>query len=88
MVSCVAAPNKNIEKIVDNCRGMFGTNPKPTASPLVSNDHPELDTSELLGIDDTKICQSFIGSPQWTIQIGRFDITTAVTTMLPFRATL
>ena len=64
------APKKYIEKILDNYRRLFGSYPKPYQSPLVNNDHPELDTSELLNEDDQKIYQSLIGALQWVIQIG------------------
>jgi hypothetical protein len=50
------------------------------------NDHPELDTSELLDFDGIKIYQSLTGSLQWVIQIGRFDITTSTMTLSKFRA--
>mgnify|MGYP000107799768 CR=1 FL=1 len=80
------APKKYIEKILENYRRLFGSYPKPYQSPLENNDHPELDTSELLNEDDQKIYQSLIGALQWVIQIGRFDITTAVMTLSRFRA--
>ena len=80
------APKKYILKILDNYRRLFGTWPKQVAAPLTKNDHPELDTSELLNPDDQKIYQSMIGALQWVIQIGRFDITTAVMTLSRFRA--
>jgi len=80
------APKKCIKKILKNCHRIYGTWPKPATSPLVSGDHPELDTSELLNEDDQKICQSLIGAPQWAIQIGRFDIQTAVISLSRFRA--
>jgi len=74
-------PKKHIEKILENCRRIFGTWPKPATSPLTAGDHPELDTSELLNEDDQKACQSLIGALQWAIQIGCFDIQTAVMTL-------
>ena len=80
------APKKYLEKLMDNYKRFFGQNPKQATSPLVKGDHPELDTSELLGIDDIKIYQSLIGALQWIIQIGRFDICTAVMTLSRFRA--
>lgn len=80
------APKKYIEKILDNYRRIYGKWSKPAHSPLVQNDHPELDTSELLNEDDQKIYQSLIGALQWVIQIGRFDITTAVMSLSRFRA--
>jgi hypothetical protein len=66
--------------------GMFGTKPKATyTSPLMSNDHPQLDTTELLDDEGIHQYQSLIGVLQWTITLGRFDIATAVMTMSGFR---
>jgi len=75
-------PKKHIEKILDNCRRICGTWPKPATSPLVAGDHPELDASELLNEDDQKMCQSLIGALQWAIQISHFDIQTSVMTVM------
>ena len=61
------APRKYIEKVLDNYERIYGCKPRQVTSPLVKGDHPELDTSELLEIDDMKIYQSLIGSLQWTI---------------------
>jgi len=80
------APKKHIKKILDNCRRIDGTWPKAAHSPLVNGDHPELDTSDLLNEDDQKVYQSLIGALQWVIQIGRFDIASAVMTLSRFRA--
>ncbi|KAG7368718.1 hypothetical protein IV203_031461 [Nitzschia inconspicua] len=55
-------------------------------SPLEKGDHPELDTSEFLETDDTLKYQSLIGSMQWVILLGRFDIATAVMTLSSYRA--
>ena len=82
------APLKYIEKIIDNYTRVFGQRPKQHLSPLVKGDHPELDSSELLDEDGIKIYQSLIGCLQWAVQIGRFDITTAVMTMSRFRASV
>lgn len=80
------APRKYIEKCIANFERLFGHKPKQYVSPLVKGDHPELDSSELLDMDQTKIYQSMIGALQWTVQIGRFDIAVAVMTMSRFRA--
>ena len=80
------APRKYIEKMMGNYQRIFGQMPKKAKSPLVKGDHPELDTSELLNEEDTKVYQSLIGALQWVIQIGRWDITTAVMTLSRFRA--
>jgi hypothetical protein len=72
--------------MVDTYRGLFGENPKKIAqSPLEQNDHPELDDSELLDVEGIRKFQSLIGTLQWTISLGRFDIGTAVMTMSSFR---
>jgi len=80
------APRKYIEKMLDNYKRIFGQMPRKAQSPLVKNDHPELDTSELLDMEEIKIYQSLIGALQWVIQIGRWDVTTAVMTLSRFRA--
>ncbi len=66
---------------------MYGSKPshKGCSSPLERNDHPELDTSELLDADGIKQYQKLIGTLQWTITLGRFDVATAVMTMSAFR---
>ena len=79
------APRKYIDKMLENFQRIFGHMPRKATSPLVKGDHPELDTSDYLDEEFTKIYQSLIGALQWVIQIGRFDITTAVMTMSRFR---
>ena len=66
---------------------MFGCTPKTRAqSPIEESDHPELDTSDFLDKEATIKYQSMIGSLQWLVTIGRFDIQTAVMTLSSFRA--
>jgi hypothetical protein len=65
-------------------RKSFGTKPKEYASPLDKRDHPELDTSELCTKEQVSQYQSMLGSLQWIITIGRFDINPAVMTMSGF----
>jgi len=80
------APKKYIDKILDNYRRIFGQLPKKASSPLPKGCHPELDTTDLLDFQEQKIYQSLIGALQWVIQIGRFDVCTAVMTLSRFRA--
>ena len=80
------APLKYIEKMMSNYERIFGKKPRQYSSPLEEGDHPELDDSEYLDLDDIKIYQSLIGALQWVIQIGRLDVATAVMTMSRFRA--
>ena len=49
-------------------------------------DYPELDISVFLDDEETQIYQSLIGALQWVIQIGRWDVSTAVMTLSRFRA--
>ena len=57
---------------------------KKTFSPIDKDDHPELDDSSLLEEPDIKIYQSLIGSLQWAITLGRFDISVSVMVMSCF----
>ena len=84
-VLCMS-PTKYIIRMVDNYQRIFGVKPKTTyTSPLESGDHPELDTSEELGMSDIQKYQSLIGSLQWVISLGRMDIAVAVMTLSSFR---
>jgi hypothetical protein len=79
-------PKAYIERICDQFENMFGTKPRAGyTSPLLSNDHPELDDTELLDDDGIQQYQSLIGALQWAISLGRFDIATAVMSMSSFR---
>jgi hypothetical protein len=81
------APKKYIDKMMlDSYQRIFGSKPCQYSTPLVHGDHPEIDDSEELGLDDIKKFQSMIGTLQWVIHIGRFDINTAVMTLSSFRA--
>jgi hypothetical protein len=80
------SPKSYIERATENYRRLFGQNPKPASAPLVKGDHPEVDESEILDEENTKIYQSLIGMYQWAIQIGRMDICTSTMTMSRFRA--
>ena len=80
-------PKKYIDKMIQGYEQMFGNKPNTVhQSPLAENDHPELDTSEFLDDEGIQQYQSLIGSLQWVITIGRWDIQTAVMTLSSFRA--
>ena len=53
---------------------------------LEDNNHPELDPSKFLDDNGIQKYQSMIGSLQWLVAIGRWDIMTHVMTMASFRA--
>jgi hypothetical protein len=82
---CIS-PTKYIDKLIKNCEKLFGMKPNTNVtSPLEKGDHPELDTSELCSMDQIVQYQSMIGTLQWIVTIGRFDIHSAVRTMSRFR---
>jgi hypothetical protein len=84
-VLCVG-PRKYIERMCDQYEQIFGEKPKTNVtSPLIKGDHPEADTSDLLDNTGIQQYQSLIGTLQWTITLGRFDVGTAVMTMSGFR---
>ena len=78
------APRKYINKLIDEFTAMFSHKPKQYTSPLESGDHRELDTSQELEGNDIVKYQSMIGSLQWAISLGRFDISTAVMSLSSF----
>jgi hypothetical protein len=76
-----------IRRLCDDYTKLFGEDPpKKAHSPLPKGDHPEVDTSEPCGPDDTAKYQSLIGALQWTISLCRFDIANAVMTLSRYRA--
>ena len=80
------SPRRYIERIEETYKKFFGEKPKRNvSSPLEDNDHPELDTSELMDDEGRARYQTLIGQMQWAVSIGRFGITTALTTMSSFR---
>ena len=54
--------------------------------PLYKNDHPELDTSEILEGDMAAKYLTMVGQLQWLVTLGRFDIHAQVAAMSRFRA--
>ena len=80
------SPKRYIDKLQGTYERIFGCKPKQAVtSPLEKGDHPELDMSEELDTNGIKDYQSLIGALQWSISLGRIDITTAVMTMSGFR---
>ena len=60
--------------------------PKGYKTPLDKNDHPELDTSEILERDMAANYLTMVGQLQWLVTLGRFDFHAQVATMSRFRA--
>ena len=83
----VSQPKKYIEKLKETYIRLFNTEPsKGLKTPLEKNDHPELDTSEILEGQEVNHYLTMVGQLQWLITLGRFDIQAQVFTMSRFRA--
>jgi Reverse transcriptase (RNA-dependent DNA polymerase) len=80
------APKKYIQKMMDGYEQMFGKPPSSNniTSPLEKGDNPELDTTELLDKEGQQCYMSLIGSMQWAVSLGRFNIQVAVMPMSSF----
>ena len=85
----VSQPKKYIDKLADTYKRLFNEDPpKGYKTPLDKNDHPELDTSEILVGDMAAKYLTMVGQLQWLVTLGRFDIHAHVATMSRFRAAL
>ena len=83
----VSEPMNYIEKLKETHVRLFHTEPsKGLKTLLEKNDHPELDTSEILEGQDVNHYLTMVGQLQWLITLGRFDIQVQVITMSRFRA--
>ena len=83
----VSQPKKYINKLADTYKRLFNEDPpKGYQTPLDKNDHPELDTSEILEGDMAAQYLTMMGQLQWLVTLGRFDIHAQVATMSRFRA--
>ena len=83
----VSQPKKYIDKLADTYKKLFNEDPpNGYKTPLDKNDHPELDTSEILEGDMAAKYLTMVGQLQWLVTLGRFDIHAQVATMSRFRA--
>ena len=81
-------PKKYIHKLADTYKRLFDEDtPTGYKTPLDKNDHPELDTSEILEGDMAAKYLTMAGQLQWLVSLGRFAIHAQVATMSRFRAT-
>ena len=83
----VSQPKAYIDKLADTYKRLSNEDPpKGYKTPLDKNDHPELDTSEILEGDMAAIYLTMVGQLQWLVTLGRFDIHAQVATMSRFRS--
>jgi hypothetical protein len=74
-----------INKILSNYKRVFGKKLREVTQPMETNDHPEVDMSELLEKVGISQYQTLIGELQWAVSLGRFDVAQAVVSMSRFR---
>ena len=83
----VSQPKKYIEKLKETYVRLSHTEPsRGLKTPLEKNDHPELDTSEILEGQEVNHYLTMVGQLEWIITLGRFDIQAQVITMSRFQA--
>ena len=58
---------------------------KHYSTPMASDYHPELDESRLYTPEEITKYRSLIGSANWCITLGRFDVNFAVTTLAHYQ---
>ena len=81
----VSQTKKYIEKLQETYVRLFNTEPsKGLKTPLEKNDHPKLDTSEILEGHEVNHYLTMVGQLQWLITLGSFDIQAQAITMSRF----
>ena len=71
----ISQPKKYIDKLANTYKRLFNDDtPIGYKTPLDKNDHPELDTSEILEGDMAAKYLTMVGQLQWMVTLGRFDI--------------
>ena len=78
-----------ISNVVSKYEKVFSKDDQPFVlkgyrTPMDSNYHPETDESEFLSPTDASIYRGLIGSANWMITLGRFDINYSTNTMSRF----
>ena len=74
--------------LIPNSEGMLKEDFKFTATPLDKNYHPKEDTTDLCDPHERSYYQSLIGSANWCVTLGCFDITYAVSTLAQYSIAL
>jgi hypothetical protein len=70
-----------VSGLIDRIQKLFGRELRGYSSPLDANDHPELDNTDFLAGDEIQRYQMLVGSAQWAVTLGRFDIQYATNTL-------
>ena len=67
-----------IKNCIERFEKLFDKQFQTCSLPMAEKDHPELDDSPLCTADDASKYRSLLGSANWVITLGRFDIAYAV----------
>jgi hypothetical protein len=81
----LATPKKYFGKMLEWYQHKYKEKPKKCRTLIDPNDHPELDTSKEVELDQIKEVQLMAGQFQWLVSLGHFDIFSAVTTLSRYR---
>ena len=73
-----------IENIIPKFKRLFDRMFKAIKTAMDEAYHPEIDDSPLLEDDDASKCRSIIGSMNWLITLGHFDVNYATNTLSRF----
>ena len=73
-----------IKNSVEKVEKMLKTNLKSEQTPMIESDHPELDESELCTPLQHSHFRALVGSANWCITLGRFDIAFAIQSLARF----
>ena len=85
----VSQPKKYVEKLKETYIRLFNEGPSNSLKiPQDKNDHPELDTSDILEGIQVNHFLTMESQLQWLITLGRFGIQSQIAAMSRFRATL
>jgi hypothetical protein len=76
---------KYVQEVLRRFQQKYGSIRKEN-TPMATKEHPELDSSRLLTIEELKQYQHIIGVCQWLVVAGRFDINYAVSSLSRFAA--
>ena len=73
-----------IKNVIPKFESMFGETFKTVRTPMAEDYHPEMEDSPFLSNDDAARFRSVIGSLNWVITLGRFDVNYATSALSRF----
>ena len=73
-----------IQNLLSKFEDLFGTTFRKFNTPMATDYHPEADDSLLLNDEDAFKCRSIIGSQNWVVILGRFDVHSATNALRRF----